>query len=367
MSFSNLPYELQEAILADQDKSDLTSLCLVSKSSLEIARPLLYRSLEITFYSKDEEKQHYEYLEEEEDTETRQRSNGESFEESFIRKISRQAALLRTFGQHSEWNSYVKEVEAIIAGDPDQLVGELIHLVSSFSALQSLKMSPGAAAEVVWNKAMESMLGSCSRNLRSLYLDGAGSKTDELHQVLRNFPLLESLALPELHEDEDPLLTTSYEDISLANLKNLVVPHPNRPFFHTFTISLPSLVSLSVDFAALPALDPSRLFTIRALTLSGFVDLYNQSSLSIVPRILGGCTSLRSFKLVDGNGQDDSQVRKELATRRFLHHLSPTLQYLSLATQNLDPSYLLDWITSTPSTLKQITLSRLTHTTISYF
>ncbi|GAA5998320.1 hypothetical protein JCM5350_007207 [Sporobolomyces pararoseus] len=282
MSFSQVPYELQEAILADQERLDLKRFCLVSKSFLEIARPLLYRSIKITFHSEyeerlnvkeeedEDEEECYKYQHEEEATDTREGSNSESFEESFIQEVSLQAAILRTFGQHSDWKSYVKEVEVVIAEDPDQLVPELIHLISSFSALQSLEISSSGFTGYVCNKALDILLENCPPNLRSIYIDRAELKTAQLHQVLRKLPLLESLATPRLSIDEDPLVTTSYEAITLAHLKNLVIPHPSRPFFHSFTIWLPSLVSLSVDYFALPALDPSRLSTIQVLTISGY-------------------------------------------------------------------------------------------------
>ncbi|GAA5964546.1 hypothetical protein JCM3765_005230 [Sporobolomyces pararoseus] len=365
MSFSKLPYELQETVLASQTKPDLKRLCLVSKAFLEVARPLLYRSLKITFLSQDEERRLFEYRleeEEEEEADAEDGSNSESFETSFTKQVSRQAALLRTFGQRSHWKSYVKEVEAIIAEDPDQLAAELIHLISSFSTLQSLKFSTGGLTTWVEKKVMEDLLGSCSRTLRSIHLDQARLKTDELHRVLRNLPHLESIALPELDLDGDSLASTTHEALALAHLERLVVLHPNRPFLHSLATFTPSLVSIHVDWNALESLDHSRLSTIQRLTLSGYPDnsdTHDIESLSrLVSVVLGACTSLRSFIVIDRARGADSSVSENLVTHRFLQHLSPNLQFLSLDVKCLDSSYLLEWISSINSTLQQIELSR---------
>ncbi|GAA5966254.1 hypothetical protein JCM3765_002574 [Sporobolomyces pararoseus] len=361
MSFSKLPYELQEVILADQDNSDLASLCLVSKPFLEIARPLLYRSLEITFLSRDVERKLYQYsYQEEEEVDAEDASNGQSFEGPFT---SRQAALLRIFGQRSQWKSYVQEVEASIPNafipkDADQLVAELIHLISSFSTLRSLKFSTGGLAPWVDKKVMEDLLGSCSRTLRSIHLDQARLKTGELHRVLRNLPHLESIALPELDLDGDSLASTTHEALTLAHLKRLVVLHSNRPFLHSLATFTPSLVSIHVDLDALQSLDPSRLSTVQSLTLSGYFDKSDTRGIESLSGVFAACTSLRSLVMIDQARRPDSTVSKNLETRRFLHHISPALQFLSLDVECLDSFYLSEWISSSNSTLQQIELSR---------
>ena len=367
MSFSRLPYELQEAILAHQDKSDLASLCLVSKSFLEIARPLLYRTVKIVFLNAKtqdlvcrffgEGARHSEEEEAEDDSEEEDRGR------HFAKVLSRQGALLRTFSRHPEWKIHVKEVDIVTDYVPDQAVHELYSLLSSFVTLQRLELVGRGFAETLSSRTMDNLISSCPRSIRCLELAEVCLTPDDTYRFLQVFPELDTLTLPTdfstvlaIPGNLDEQQSTTNCTLSLPRLKTLEIIHPNSSIINSVAAAAPSLEGLDIVYDALNLLTPSTFSAIRFLVISGDLDYWLISELVA---LFKGFTSLQSLKLSELQQYlPDERLTRALDRHQVLHHLPPTLQHLSLFSSHFDHSYLLDWMTSTTTTLKEMILVR---------
>ena len=251
MCFTTLPPELQEEIIIDLEKPDLYSLCLVSKSLLHLARPLLYRSVELHPDS-------WQRAQEDVARDMWMSCDGEEDAVEFMDKAKadfegreyHRNKLIKTFEAHQDWKKFVQKVtiDFNVSAEGSSQASQLGRLLSSCPNLRTLAIN-----SAYHNATGSFLLQHTPPSLRSLDFEYSQLPAEFILRLLNKLPLVETLSLA----DDKP------KDSSLSFLTNPVLA--STVFAHSHS-RIPS--------AALPSSPPSPLpqtpFPLSAPTSSQF-------------------------------------------------------------------------------------------------
>jgi len=366
MSFATLPPELQEDIIADLKKPDLASLCLVSKSLLHLARPLLYRSVDFDLDSWQRVQldvaleMQMTILPEEDPVGVMDETKA-----GFDEREYRQNKLLETLEAHQDWEDFVQEVnldlDVSVEGHP--LAPQLGRLLSSCQTLQTLSI------RTAYHDATDSfLLEHIPPSLLSLNLDRSKLPAAFVLRLLDKLSLLETLSLGEDAGNGLFPLSPDHPVPRLDRLRflTLALGFRGRSFFSVITSSSNSLSTLVVDFMGVQTLVPERLSFITNLSIRGEVETsngswagYSENLASDLVQIFKGCQSLRYLNIRAINLYSQAEPIEHSETLKILHHLPTTLQTLVLESLDFSSDYLFDYLSSPQVHLRRFDCSRL--------
>ncbi|GAA5993253.1 hypothetical protein JCM5350_007299 [Sporobolomyces pararoseus] len=366
MSFSRLPYELQEAILAHQDKSDLASLCLVSKSFLEIARPLLYRSLKIKISLWGGEKEILELNSIDLREIGRVVDRGDP-ELDYWQKIWRQWRLFETLQQHPDWRLYILELEFSIGMNVvnETELKQFLLNIPNLVLLTLVNSHNSPVPDQVSNFVVENISSS---SITSLDLEFAWLSALAVLKLFKKTPLLRSLLIGSNDKGGTFIHSVSAQKPDLKHLEQLKLSYTfySRSFFSSLVTSPASLKSLELEWIGVQALVPSLLSDVHHLSIYGEKNdpqagggNYPTDLDAQIVSVLDACSSLKSLRLSDFSFINTSDNAKELERRRALHRLPPSLESLSLNSISFSSSYLLDFLSTTCNHLRRLSTSSL--------
>lgn len=219
-TFTSLPFDLQEFILADMNQQTLVSLCLVSKALLNLSRPLLYRSIRIdmrfwgpTQVADEEEEDHA--------------SEGTPPSEGSEADVEpSEVSLYETFDLHPDWKLYVREMRVFLSQTVSVKGGksELHALLSTLSNLRSLTLIDSFGLS--YDSNVDDITDSCPPTVVSLDLGGLASSPTMTMKLLKKFPLLEKLAVGSIHVGGLFGYSSAAEGPQLTRLQTLDLPYP---------------------------------------------------------------------------------------------------------------------------------------------
>lgn len=301
MRFAILPPELQEATLALLPEDTLPSLCLVSKSILALARPLLYRSLELDFpfpitraLALDEKEESNVEKDEEEEVEERRQGL--------------QARLCETLKAHPERCSHVRSLELWLDVTKSLEEVQTAQLFASFTNLRDLEIVSYSALDrhrrrQHFDKICQFLVEHCPPTLVSLDMKKSKLLLRDIYQILGKLPLLETLWLGfdvALVQPSTPLTLPTFSNLRTLHLSGSL---PSRPFIATLQAASPALKHLHVDLDTVLDLDRSRLSSIVHLDIriDVFLRAYRPEArwaqhFQEIGPALEACTSLQSFE-----------------------------------------------------------------------
>ncbi|GAA5878870.1 hypothetical protein JCM16303_007213 [Sporobolomyces ruberrimus] len=369
MSFSYLPTELKEAIIFDPnlDRETLAVLCLVSRSTLDVARPHLYRDLHVNLqYTKEVQSLQnrvHALVEEDMYVERDEKELQEQIETLLARQIG-QDALFTTLEARPEWYLYVKSLQVTIGTKTEKKWALVSNLLPSFTSLRELTVFHANFTESDYGFCAM-ILRQCPRNLTSLDLVQSALPITSTFRLLEKLPNLQRLSLGYLRSPEDGSSTPRALLSTLDSLRSLTLRFPFRSSssFAAIANAAPSLTTLEVDFESISALIPSLLSKIRRLVISSSWNPRSSKRLHRAEQlvsVLDRCSSLESFELIGDIWKIHSEKDEELEAQRVLHHLPSSLRHLSFHILYLSPSYYLDFLSNhNTSSLRKLELSRL--------
>ncbi|GAA5878725.1 hypothetical protein JCM16303_007159 [Sporobolomyces ruberrimus] len=369
MSFVILPFELQEAVILDLYSGDLVALCLTSKALLRLARPLLYRAIyfdlsfgALALMAKDdtEEKGDEGGQIVKEDTEKAKR-------ELLSNRPRRDAALYATLEAHPEWTAYVKSVNLKMCSPLVAGQCRAAQLFASFSALRILEVSdeqePAPGTETC-----TFLVQNCPRKVIWLDLTETTLDATGIGRLLEELPLLEHLVVG--GKSQFHLSARHSTPLTLPHLSYLELYGHQRStqFMDGIIQAAPSLSTMEVEFASIPALDPTQLDRLCHLTIYESMwtsldpDDPSHSPEKMAEQILSvvrACTSLVSLELtsVDDYDDDDLSVLEESPFYHVLQQLPRSLRSLTIYMSSFSPSYSFDFLASRTCSLQHLTLS----------
>jgi len=366
MCFTTLPPELQEEIIIDLEKPDLYSLCLVSKSLLHLARPLLYRSVELHLDS-------WQRAQEDVARDMWMSCDGEEDAVEFMDKAKadfegreyHRNKLIKTFEAHQDWKKFVQKVtiDFNVSAEGSSQASQLGRLLSSCPNLRTLAIN-----SAYHNATGSFLLQHTPPSLRSLDFEYSQLPAEFILRLLNKLPLVEILSLADDKTEGLFPLVPNQSIPRLDRLRSLTLSHPFRgpSFFSAITSSTNSLSTLSADFIAVQALLPKRLSTLTTLSIFGRFEPsytrygdYPKDLASNLIRVFKGCQSLRYLKIAFTDPYGRSSVVSTFQTSKILHHLPQTLQTLVLKSLDFSKEYLLDFLSSSHKRLSQFDCSRL--------
>jgi len=361
MSFTTLPPELQDDVMNPLPKSDLLSLCLVSKSFLHLARPLLYRSIEIHLDSWD--KVEYDRVREMYMTPIPEENPIGVIKEMqahFEERECRQNKLIQTLEAHQDWKDSVQQISLSLNApveDTNQAT-QTRRLLSSCRNLQSLSI----------NSAHDEATGSfflqhIPPSLTTLDFEHSQLPAPFVLRLLDKLPLLETLSLANDQTEGLFPLGPDHVNPRLSHLRSLTLSHPfrSRSFFSVITSSTNSLSTLVVDFIAVQALVPERLSTITSLSILGelyplnlrYGD-YSQNLVSNLAGVFNGCHSLRYLKIASMNMMGGSSQVGNSEFAQVLPHLPKHLETLVLSSIDFGGDHVADFLSTPHRHLRQL-------------
>ncbi|GAA6012294.1 hypothetical protein JCM11491_007084 [Sporobolomyces phaffii] len=366
MSFSRLPIELREAVLSDLWPSDLASVSLVSKATLQVARPLLYHSLEFGDC--------YNSYDTWADTFASDLMRHLGASESDIKKaadaareragtahkkyLESKARLLRVLEDCPSLRELVKMIEVHrVDVEPGVITMDSIcTLLKSCRSLRQFELSDVDSLD------LSRILDTLSPSVTSLRLENVEIESRILDTLS---PSVTSLILRDVEiESLAPLVATlarlsSLETLSLMSVtmkSTDVQPRLNLPRLRrlvllsssvqprtlsTLTIFTPSLASLSITTSSLLNVDLESLSAVTSLSLHGAQKPRGQGfdldDIVAICRVLEASRKLNRFEWVSNASSDTSAEvfeRGDLFSR-----LSPSIVHLVLDF-NLTSSYL---------------------------
>ncbi|GAA5904468.1 uncharacterized protein JCM6883_006501 [Sporobolomyces salmoneus] len=363
MSFTLLPYDDQEQILLASDETTLAALCLVSKSTLELAKPFLYRSVEIHVgywdMSRDLTLEFLSLAGEVAKVVEGDRSDKEKEEAHNLIVMARRIRLHETLKLNSDISALVQQVTLFFDGADAENREVARHLWSTFPNLRQLSISGRN-----WSGLDRCLIETCPHDLTSIDLHDVLVPKNHILDLLKHLPLLEYLRLPSqiIHSSlptEAPVLE------KLRSIK-LGYALDDANFFALLTKFTPSLSSLELDFLSVQALITSHLSTLRYLSICG--ELHppsaNEDPLSpeCLAKVFAGCTSLEKLEMANraslGFNMSSLAIIPEFEKIQILHKLPPSLTVLSLPSMSFSSSYLLDFVTSSSASLRCLNISR---------
>ncbi|GAA5904465.1 F-box protein [Sporobolomyces salmoneus] len=382
MNFSQLPYDIHEQILDKLDRDTLLPLCLVSKSTLELARPFLYRSVEIyvDFWdvSQEELAEHVAALREiptiEEDELLEEEEDEVDFEREW-KAVARGINLHETLKLNSGTSALVQQITLIFdySGFRDPELA--LRLWSTFPNVHKISISGKGWSDFHG----ECMHLTCPRTITSLDLEHIPVAKNQILELLKELPLLEYLKLPRniihssLPNQAPHLQNLQCITWRFVNPRSFDDSFRDTNFFALLTKYTPSLSSLNLDFRSVQAIVPSHLSTLRYMSIFGvsdFSEFNNEKSsreseilASLLLEIFVGCTSLAQLKITDFSlaaifPSESPSTAKELEHLKAPHKLAPSLEVLSLSGMKFSPSYLFEFVSSRSTSLRRLHLSR---------
>ncbi|GAA5985891.1 hypothetical protein JCM5350_006852 [Sporobolomyces pararoseus] len=359
MSFTNLPPELQEAIICSLYPRDLSRLCLVSKSLLHLCRPFLYRSLSLDFELWESRK---------EDSEDEIAINSMEADEAkewmqdarrwWEREQSRQLALSRVFKAHPEWVRYVRELEVTVdrnlgGGPADRLLPTLPNL----ETLTVKHYRPGTLDE----ENRRALILDIPSTVTHLDLIEAPFQDEDLPLLLSKLPNLRTFAckLEEEINIADVLKLPPLDKLQSLQFRNCPL---DRPSFSTF-ISSSRLTSLDIDFRSIPSFSLDTLSNLKELSLSASTcPLRRERPSTFVAQLvdfLRGCRALVSLEIHSCDYEESHAMFREFERAKILHQIPSIPRRLVLCSFGLNTSYLYDYLSTIPSHHLHLTLSYL--------
>ncbi|GAA5877066.1 hypothetical protein JCM16303_006157 [Sporobolomyces ruberrimus] len=350
MSFLILPSELQGETFAYLPGEALATVCLVSKATLALARPILYRSLPLDFpfkatsHSTLDANEHWE-------------------EEEYEERKRWQAKLCETLEAHPEWCSYVRRLKIYLSTSMGT-TSTAPHL-SNFTSLKQLEV---LEAEAGFDRSTcDFFIPHCPPTVTSLEICQSNLPSWAVYNLLQRLPLLETLSLG--LRDDSAMSRPPGTSLVLAHLHTLYLhgTSQNTSTFVAVQEAAPHLSELQVDYLTVQALDPAHLSAISQFTI--WVDVYPRAQIDPTMRpveyfedfvsVLAGCTSLRTFELWNLFPSMNQEDVEQLESHRILHHLPRSLGRLKLSSVYFTPSYLLDFLSSHADSLRILVLSSI--------
>lgn len=344
MNFSTLPPELKEEVFANLPEEALASVCLVSKSALALARPLLYRSITVSFSFQTTP-----------EISSSKEQQIRLYSSSFDR--TRQAKLCETLEAHPGWCSYVRHLK--VQFDRMGTAGRVRAAIlwPAFVNLKTLEILDGMGLGGYDRSTCDFFAGHCSPAVTCLEISQSSMPLWATHQLLERLPLLNSLFL-EGPKNAGGLLSPQ-TSLKLPRLSTLYLSgfFRDTSIFAMLRKASPSLHSLEVDWTAIEALDLAHFASITDLTIwitvystnyTGHPNFSPARLFDYLMPVLDACTSLETFEIVNlspGNLEYHEGLQK-LEAHRVLHHLPKSLEVLSLVSVDLTSSYLLDFLSS---------------------
>jgi len=365
MCFTTLPPELQEDIIIDLEKPDLYSLCLVSKSLLHLALPLLYRSIELHLDSwqraqEDVARDMRLYLGREKDPVAVMNKAKAGFEG----RERRQNKLIETLEAHQDRKKLIHEVnlDFDVSVEGNTGAGQLGHLLSSCPNLQVVSI------DSAYDKATGSFLiRHIPTSVRSLHLGSSKLPATFVLPLLNKLSLLETLSLANSTDGLSPL-DHDQPLPHLDHLRSLSLSHPfrGRSFFSAITSSSNSLSSLVIDFIGVQALVRERLSNLTRLSIRGGTRTshgrstgYSENLAFDLVEIFKNCQSLQYLEIRATDFYVQREPMKHSEAFKMLHHLPTTLRALALEAVNFSGDYLSDYFQSPQNRLLRLDCSRL--------
>ena len=349
MSFTNLPLELQEAIICSLYRGDLSQLCLASKSLLHLCRPFLFRSLSLDFELWESRK---------EDSEDEIAINSMEADEAkewmqdarrwWEREQSRQLALSRVFKAHPEWVRYVRELDVTVdrnlgGGPADRLLPTLPNL-ETLTVKHYLHLT-------LDDEYRRALILDIPSSVAHLDLIEAPFQNEDLPLLLSKLPNLRTFACK--FEEEiniaDVLKLPPLDKLQSLQFRNCPL---DRPSFSTF-ISSSRLTSLDIDFRSIPSFSLDTLSNLKELSLSAStLPLHRDRPSTFVAQLvdfLRGCRALVSLEIDSCDYTESHAMFREFERAKILHQIPSIPRRLVVSSFGLNTSYLYDYLSTIPS------------------
>lgn len=361
MSFSYLPQELKEAVLIHLAPKALASICLVSKATLHLARPFLYRSISCNPTTWESWRL---YRKRERGRMTT--DEGEEPEDEDVDTVGvalesqRRAELDRTFEAHPEWRAYTRDFLLELNTHWQEDEDQALRLLASFPKLNSLTI---LTHEFAWpsTPACTILIANCPRSLSLLNLEHSLLPAFVILQLLQKLPHLKSLILGSKESLQSPHWTPSSSSLILNHLHILeyLQYRPDHALFAAIATSTQFLTRLHINFVSVQDLEHVNLSRLLDLSIKGdLADVVFLDTSKGLVSILDRCTSLRSFKMFDSCSWHNEGSVYQLESQEILHHLPPSLQSLTLVSITFTHPYLSGFLSMTPIPLRYLELSR---------
>jgi hypothetical protein len=367
MSFTVLPFKLQESILEEQSQSTLVAVSLVSKSTLYLSLSLLYRTIHIELYSKEREKnvmiRDWLCLEEVEPEE----EEIENLENELNETALRQEKLFDTLMRRPAWRQFVRKVElwAVYPFDNEPQAEQFGRFLSSLSKLVKFTMLQ-RGRHPIDHRESRFLKDNLPKTVKTLDLGVLSMAAVTVLDLVSDLSQLESLSFGSDQADPYYLPFVPKNPPRLPHLTHLSLDWPFRSeiFFSAITTFVPSLTSLRVEYISIHVLNRSRLVNLKELVIAGdmsgqiggirdFTRRLPQDLLALFKT----CRCLETLNMYR-RGYVDSTMFTEYEKIKLLHHLPPTLETISLSKIPLSSSYLLNYLSS--SSARSITRLELT-------
>ncbi|GAA5878865.1 hypothetical protein JCM16303_007211 [Sporobolomyces ruberrimus] len=332
MSFSYLPQELKEAVLIHLAPKALASVCLVSKATLHLARPFLYRSISCN------------------------RPTPESTE-GVAPGPQRRANLDRTLKAHPEWCTYTRDflLELNTCWQEDE--DHALRLLAFFPNLNSLTILTQGFARPS-TTACTILVADCPRSLSLLNLEHCRFPPFVILKLLENLPNLNSLTLGS-KETSHWIPSSSSLVLNHLHVLKCLKYRPEHALFGAIATSTQSLTRLHINFVLVQDLEHVNLSQLLDLSIQGdLADVVFLDTSKGLVSILDRCTSLRSFKMFDSGSWHNEGSVYQLESQEILHHLPLSLQSLTLVSITFTHPYLSGFLSTTPIPLRYLELSR---------
>ncbi|GAA6012315.1 hypothetical protein JCM11491_007090 [Sporobolomyces phaffii] len=321
MSFAHLPVELRQEIIVGLPRSDLVSLCLVSKAALALARPNLYRRVVFTFIDR---RHHEAQLSEHRFrlavawsrmTEAQKAASWLGAYGRFVREADE--AFERRFRFLERAPHLSNLIETVQARGDGTIEGVFRKLDFIRFLAGCAKLRKFVATGSLYHSGEHSeILNLVSPQITSLVLDFGSCSSAALFTALKRLRVLRILEVSELVDDLD---APDPSALSLPYLETIRW-HANlgSNLFASMTPSFQSLVRLEVPNSVLDGLDSNNLSTLEHLDITRHVNLspYNdreESCAEALCRILGRYAKLQTFatrtKYIGSNSRDDPGYR----------------------------------------------------------
>ncbi|GAA5878742.1 hypothetical protein JCM16303_007166 [Sporobolomyces ruberrimus] len=371
MSFSTLPPELQEGIIVDLPKATLASLCLVSRSTLPLARPLLYRSVVIDLSSWTLFDIHRDQGFATQESERSGDGVAQQDDNLSATAQNPSARLYETLKAHPDYCSYVKEIHFDLRVLVPREIPRALQLLASCSSLRKLEVLDYETTGLD-DETCNLIIDSCPRTVTLLDISLDNMSLNVIFGLLQQIPLLEIFCIQPVNE-------ATFHPSRLVSITSPLVLHclrtPKLQEFtqdHSFVDAIfeasPNLSSVEVDLASLQALNPGLLSAVRLLKI---LDAIAPSLRTTHPELdpahffprfsstLAACTSLRSFAIDNTLGRYLPEDVPQLEAHRILHRLPPSLRNLELDGVQFTTPYLLDFLSLRTTTLSCLGLQRI--------
>ncbi|GAA5837927.1 hypothetical protein JCM3766R1_001521 [Sporobolomyces carnicolor] len=364
MDFLQLPYDILEAVIEQADQQTLVSLCLVSKAILEIARPLLYRSLRIhlDFWGLEAAvmSEVPTFAEEEgdlDDFESLSREESEAF--ALSRIASRQVLLHETYHSSLNWKVWVKELTLDIRRPSVQHPRRADFLRNGLPNLTKLQVASEIEASILGKY----LIDNCPRHVDTLDLEYAIISPGDISELLNHLPSLKALILPRRSfQRQPPDLTSippSASRVPLLQHLELGYGFRNRVLFSRVAGLAPSLTSLKLGPECIDSIDLSCLSTVRKLGINGEMGFLTGSGPRLLASIITACKSLQRLELYRPDALfSPRSPDKRLEDLRILHKCPSSLASLILSDSGFSARYLVYFLSSPQCRLGSLELSR---------